>query len=315
MNTMNRENPFVGINDVGEAEKIFNQFRLNEPDNDEGQRQMLNDLFEALMMPGIQIVGEETDFHNFAVTLAQLNNDNRKAYQIVSNGLTIHPTNTDLLADALMYGYNSGERDACVMHFNTLKGIEKKFWTWRAYSFSLNYMLDTISTKGSDIKESDIAELIEEFKTAFSDQEEPWISEFRVKDKLNNRREAIAVLTEADELLSFCPKCWLRYADILTDQGKFEEAAPIIKKLLRNPNSSEKVNTSYIHFLDGQCRYALWLASDDYDAGIIDEKTIRRIYRSFKLACNSAGLRESTHQRIQEYKARLELESGIEYEE
>lgn len=311
-----RKNPFGGMIDVGQAESEFNQFRINHPDDVDAQKEVLSDMLDALLDAEEQLTGEADDFHNFAVTVSRVVSDNKNAYAIVREGLKIHNVNTDLLADALMYGANAGEKEACENWYKVLLGVEKSRWTWRAFSFTITYLLNLYASSESSVATlENILDLAKEYQAYSPDDENAWISLCRVYDRTNQRAKGIEVLKDAIEKFRSCPKCWLRYADEMVDEGKYEEAEPIIRKMLRDPNTTEHINTSYMYYLDGKCKMAKLMASDAYWDGEVDEKEVKKIYRSFYLARKSEGLRESVNQRMEEYINRLSVETGIQYEE
>lgn len=310
------QNPFWGIVDVGQAEHTFNLFRINNKDNRDAQLRVMSDLLDALLGADEPLIGDSDDFHNFAVSVSKVANDNKSAYAIVREGLKIHNVNSDLLADALMYGANAGEKEECEKWYNVLLGVDKACWTWRAFSFTITYLMDIYASSENSVATIDeILALAEGYQKCLPDCEDAWISLYRVYDRTNQRTKGIEVLEEAIAKFRFCPKCWLRYADIMVDDGKYEKAEPIIKKMLRNPITTEHINTSYMHFLDGQCKMARLMDSDAYEMGEINEADVMRIYRSFRLARKAQGLRENVDQRIEEYIDRLVVETGIEYEE
>lgn len=310
-----RNNPFADITDVGQAEDLINQFRRDYPDDIEGARSVLKDLLEELIAPDIQICGDANDFHNFAITISRLANDNKSAYAIVRKGLKIHETNTDLLADALKYGYNCGEKEECKNWYQVLHSIEKTRWSWRAFSFTIEYLMDLYSsTEKNDFSIDDILKLVKEYQERLPDEEDAWVSEQYIYENTNQRQKGIMVLENAIEKFRFCPKCWLRYADIMIEKGDYEKAEPIIRKMRRNPKTCESINTSYMFFLDGLCKMTKLLNTDEYEAGEVDEHEVLIIYRAFQLALKSSGLRENTKRRIDEYIARLVLETGIEFD-
>lgn len=313
--TAQEKNPFVGITDVGQAEHMLNKFRMEHPDEQESLLQMLSDMLEALLTSEEDLSGDADDFHNFAVTISKVANDNKNAYAIIKEGLKIHDVNTDLLADALLYGANSGAKEECSNWYHILQSIDKSRWTWRAFSFTITYLLDLYASKEKNACPiDDILNLAMQYQQYRPDAEDAWISLYRIYDETNQRKKAVEVLEDAIKTFRFCPKCWLRYADTMIDYGEYEKAEPIIKKMLRNPNTSEYINSSYMHFLDGQCKMAKLMETEAYYEGNIDEQAVWSIYRSFQLARKAKGLRENINQRIDEYIDRLMIDTGIELE-
>lgn len=307
------ENPFLDMSDVGDAEQLTNELRVKKQLSENELRKVLDDMLAALFMEGKVLTGDANDFHNFAVTLSKYKNDNKNAYLIVHEGLKIHSADTDLLADAIMYGYNAGFTAECKEWYNKLLTVDKKRWTWRAFSFTLTYLVSVYASPTENVVGVDqILQLARTYQTIHGDREEAWLATARVFEQLNQRNEALAVLKEADNKFVFCPKCWLRYADLMSDAGNYAEADRVIKKILCRPNSTEHVNMSYVHFLNGQCKMAMLLQSEEYQNGEIDEKIVRAIYRSFRLAKSFSERRESIDQRMNEYIERLKIETGID---
>ncbi len=313
-----KNDSFEGLTDIGRAEEMIGMFRRDHPDDDAGVEDMLSQMLEELDRKGdsIKLSGTENDFHNFAVSITKILKDYDAATTIVSEGLKLHPYNTDLLADAIEYGSSSSTyQKNCGQWYRTLKGIDKKNWTWRSFSFSIDYLMSEYAKSSSVLSFDEILTLADQYQSYIPDREDAWLSKFNIYDQTNQREEGIHVLEEAMELFDSCPKCWLRYADIMMDRGKYENAEPVIKKILRDPKSSESVNMAYVYFLDSQCKMRRLINSDDYDEGIFEEKAVRKVYKSLQLALKSLDLRDNVRQRAEEYITRLEVETDIPYPE
>ena len=314
-------NSFMGITDVGQAEVILSQFRKDFPQDAEGAEKLLDDLLEALAVAD-PLVGEANDFHNFSVSISRLINDNQKTIAIVEKGLEIYPNNTDLLADAIKYGYSCGKRAECKGWYQTLLTIDKARWTWRAFSFSIDYLLDEwTSNKNADYTIESIIELAHSYQANIPDNEDAWDCEYQIYAGTNQKDRGLEVLENAIKKFRFCPRCWLRYADIMMDNGDFEKAEPIIKKILRNPKSRENINISYVHFLDGQCKLYKLNTSEGMPPIHAEDSPERRayedlvwsIYQSFRKALAASGIRENVKAQINEYIEELYGDSGIEF--
>lgn len=308
---MERSNPFLGMVDVGQAEMILNQYRKDEPQNAAGAEDLLNELLEALA-EATQLIGDADDFHNFAVSISRVTNDNRKTVDIIQAGLKIHQQNTDLLADAIKYGYSCGEKDQCRQWYETLTQIDKSRWTWRTFSFCIDYLLaEWTSSDQNTYSIEDILKLAKDYQAMIPDEEDAWLCEFDIYNGTNQKEKGILVLESAIEKFAFCPRCWLRYVDILMERGDYEKAEPIIRKMCRNPKTIEKVNASYMYFLDGQCKLQRFLNSEAYDEGEFDEKEIWKIYRAFRKALSASGLRENIKSKIDEYISDIVSDTDI----
>lgn len=307
------KNIFIGISDVGQAESIFNQYKRDYPQDLSGAETLLDDLIGALYETE-QLVGDPEDFHNFAVSISKTTNDNLKANYIIKKGLLIHPLDTDLLADAIKYGYSCGEKENCKKWYNTLLTIDQARWSWRAFSFSIEYLLEEwTSDKQNGYTIEDILKLAKIYQCMKPDEEDAWYSEYEIYAGTNQRDKSIKILENAIEKFRFCPRCWLRYADIMIDNGEYEKAEPIISKMRKNPKTRERINNSYMHFLDAQCKISRLYASDEYENGDIDKDAVWIIFKAFRKALLSSGLRENIKTQIDEYIVELSNESGIEF--
>ena len=305
------ENVFLGLHDVGQAEDILNRYRRENPDDINAIEKMLNDLLDALLSCQDPLTGGADDFHNFTVSISKISGDNRSALQIAEQGLKLHRDNTDLLADAILYGRNCGERDDCATWYKKLLTIDQSAWTWRAFSFSIDYLLDEYASKKTTSDE--IQKLVSAYQMYKPDEEDAWLSEYDFYNSTNNRSKGLEALNTADAKFRFCPKCWLRLADIKMDDGLYDEAEPFIKKLKRNPKSGESVNMSYVFLLDGLCRMTKLMNTDEYEDGEYDEKELYRVYKSFNISTSMPGYRDNIRQQIVEQIDRLERETGVDY--
>ena len=302
---------FSGLRDVGQAEDILNRFRRENSADVEAIEKLLNDLLDALLSCQDSLTGGADDFHNFTISILKISSDNRSALQIAEEGLKLHGDNTDLLADAIRYGRSCGEQEECANWYNKLLTIDKSAWTWRAFSFSIDFLLDEYASKRATSEK--ILALVKEYQKYKPDEEDAWLSESEFYSRTNNRSKGIEVLEAADQMFKFCPKCWLRLADIKMDDGLYDEAEPFIKKLRRNPKSGESVNMSYVFLLDGLCRMTKMMATDEYEEGEYDVKEILRVYKSFNVATSMPGYRDDIRRQIVEQIDRLERETDVEY--
>lgn len=317
---MEQDNFFSGLTDVGKAMSVLNQFMRDNSSESQATEDLIDDLLKALFEDEQQLFGDADDFHNFAVTVAKIKNDNEVATRIIKKGLDVHETNTDLLADVIKYGYNCGEKELCFQSYLKLQSIPKERWTWRAFMFTIEYLMDIVDEKSAvldseNISKEGILAIAKEYQKMLPSDEGAWLSECRIYERFNQKKEGMDVLKAAIDKFDFCPKCWMHYADIMLEEGNYEEAEKILKKMRRNPKTVEDVNTSYMYFLDGQCKMKKLVDSDDYDDGIIDEKEVMRVYRTFRLSLNSEGARVGIRTQIYEYIKRLELETDVKYPE
>lgn len=299
-----QKNPYYRLSNVGRAESIFNQAQNQLDDN--GINNLLYDLADSLLMPGKKISGDADSFHNFSVTILKKADDYDTALEIVELGLKLHPSNTDLLADGISYGSNCGQAEKCERFFDCLRKIDYPLWTWRAFSFSIDYILDQSIFSGNTDNMAPVFELTKLYQQYYPQKEDSWFIEYQIYEKINQIDAGIAVLKKAITELSYCPKCWLRYADIMVDRGLNKEAVFCIKKLRSRPQSSKAVTMSYVYYLDGLCR-----ANAILDSDTIREAEVEQAYKTLKLSLGHSSLRPDIERRVRDLITTLENETDI----
>lgn len=289
----------IDIKSIDRAEELVSAI-TNDP---ETQEEMLYRCADSILNNPSHISGSADSFHNFAVSCVKIARDYLTAYEIVKLGLSLHRTNTDLLADALKYGYNCSEMTACDEFYKTLKSIDKKHWSWRAFSFSIDYLCEICSSdgEGGEETEREIKELVMEYRKNKPEYEDSMFSQYEVEFKFGSREEAFKLLEDAVKSNIPYPKCMLKYADIMIERGQYSAAARPIFKLLNDPQAAESVNISYVHYLKGLCQMALINSNDSEDLFAkpeYDEEKVYMTYDSFRCALKSSDLYGSLKTKI-----------------
>lgn len=256
-------------------------------------------------------VGTANAFHNLTVSAIKIANDYLTALEIAMAGLKLHGRNTDLLADAIRYGANCGQIDTCERYTSQLLAIDKKEWTWRAFSFLIDYR------SANMCPEADILSLIKDYQRAYPDKEDSWFCEYEYyKDDNTKKAYAEAALEKAEGNVTVCPKTWLQRADRLADDGKYTEAFQYTSKIRSHPQSSESVNMGYVYFLRGICQ--LSVVMNDSDDGMFaeheyKENEVMAVYDSFRIALTQSDLRDNTRKQILEKLGAIRSLTGFEF--
>ncbi len=291
----------VGIS-VGRAEMLISGMTSEQTDR-------IYEIINNLLDEDNSISGSADDFHNISVSLVSKVDDYETSLEIIQKGLEIHPSNTDLIADAIRYGSNCGKYKECDKWCEKLLKITKRRWTWRAFSFLIDYLLESldryeeISDEEYDSKFQEILTYVKEYQQKYSDYEDSWYSEFEVYWNTNERFRAKEILKKISESDMYCPKIWLRYADMLIDEGKFFEAEPLLEKLRNDGNIAENRSAPYIYYLHGKCKFQKIVMKKEYD-----DDTIEDAYKTFNLALKAANPDSELYNKIQEAKRRLDAE-------
>ena len=259
------------------------------------------------------IIGSPSGFHNLAISCSK-NDDDENACIILEKGLELYPNNVDLLADYIQYGVNCNRNEECSYYFSKLKSIPKSKWTWRGFSFSIDYLIrcaDDIIEENELIEyKKNMLSLADKYIEIFPKNEDAYISKSEIFSYFNDTNEEINILLYAIKNIRPCVKTALRYADMLFEAGDYKKAMEIIDRHIISLQTSQlKVSLSYVYYLSGLCKISLLEGEYSNKNGEIDD-----IYKDFYIAReNGIG---NTYNLVMEKQIRiLEIKSGKKYEE
>lgn len=240
------------------VQRLLEDIYVNEIEDAREELRLLMAQFLAQELPS----GDADDFHNLAVQLAR-RDEYIYACQVLEYGLKLHENSVDLLADYLQYGVNCSKLEECRRFSRMLSKIPRRRWTWRGFTFLIDYLLYLIdrsnSDKEIDAKLREIREVVNDFRRLFPYSEESYRTEAKVYQLLNDSPDNEAeVLREALANVRVAPKCALRYADIMFDRGEYEEAAKAVARALRDATQTQSsVNDGYLYYLSALCKIAM----------------------------------------------------------
>lgn len=214
------------------------------------------------------------DYHNRAVDYAR---EHRfaKAVQICEEGLRTYPDNVDLLADAIKYSAENGDKPRAQMHYEKLCAlVPRPRFNWRAFSFSLDYlMLD------AEENESECRSLLEDYAKALPFEEKHFVAAFEFETALGNYERSMEILLEAVSTLKNAAQCSLRLADMQLERGEFEEAIRTADYgIIASAQVQPSINISYLYLVRTLAADALLhQRKDEIDRDEID--TLRETYK------------------------------------
>lgn len=206
------------------------------------------------------LTGDENDFHNFATELARADYY-EAACEVLKQGVIAYPTNTDLLADYILYAHKCGKHEVAREKFRQLKEIDRVDWTWRGYVFSIDYHIELLKgQKGDERKttQSIIEVLIEEFKQNLRSDEKAYLAQFDYLEAIGKREDALETLKNIldNGVLKVCTQCCLRYVDRCLEKGDYNAAAIYAKKGIAMTEEQESAeSTAFWYF---------WALSEDH---------------------------------------------------
>lgn len=289
---------------IGEAERMVKEYSYEE--NDEALYELVKEILSQE-----KVVGSIDDFHNLAVDFSR-RDDYETACNILEKGLEQFPRAVDLLADYLQNGLNCDRGKLCEEYFDRLMKIPMMRWTWRGFSFGIDYMkslADNIETEEELMEwKKKMLNLADSYYKYFSYSEDTFLVKADVFQYFNDREKEIEILEEALEKIKSCPKCSLRLADIFFDRGEYKRALEYIEKCKYGAvQTQEKINQGYVYYLSGLCKAANVHQSSSYE----NEEMIKDIYTDFSIA-ERLKMSFSSYKKVMERQIYiLESKSGI----
>lgn len=290
---------------VGEAEKIARD--LIADDN-------IEELYELAyrLLNQDRIYGTENDFHNLS-----LNYSKKDVYdlacEILEKGLEQYPRSVDLLSDYLQTGVSCNQIAKCERYYNTLIQIPKIRWTWRGFSFSIDYLLylsNSLNEEELFTMKKKVLSLADEYQDIFPTDEDPYICKANIYDFFNDKKAEKEVLMDAINNIIVCPRSSLRLSDLLFDEGAYDESLAILNKCLyQSIQTQDSVNHGYLYYLSGLCKTVLLLKKSAFQ----DKDAVLDIYHDFSIAQKS-GLQHASYIRVMRRQIDiLEIHSGVDY--
>ena len=265
------------------------------------------------------ISGDADEFHNAAVALARVDFYDY-AVALLEIGHARYRTNTDILGDILGYGIKCRTKDNLAQYYRTLSSIPYENWTWRAFTFAFDYLLDDLRNTVDKNKNAAIAKGIEvllmEYKenaSQFEDQsdrQKAYMAEYEYYMYRRDINQAMRALDECIELLpNKCSQCALKKADYFFEKGDYEKVIEPAKIAVQVRETQPSISLGYTYFI-----LALSLENTEKTkGGSFDEKRIKPIYNAYNAAIiHMEPSRTNLLSQIKKNVSSLEYEFSIE---
>ena len=268
------------------------------------------------------LTGSSSDYHNLTVNLAK-----KDLYDIACNVLEIGLSNpgyskdVDLLSDYLIYGIKCGREETCDRYFQTLQYIPKCRWKWRAFNFSIDYLLHKAEALESEkeliIARKEMLRLISVYKKYFPTSEDCYVSESEIYSFMNQREKEKSCLLLAYNTISRAPQASLHLADIAFEDGNYKDARNYLSKAkITSIGKNSRINIKYVYYLDMMCLISLLYEkeSKDGESPRYEKEDIEELYHNYSesetiLSDDNSGFSEILSQQIELF----EKKSGIPY--
>jgi len=259
------------------------------------------------------IAGNADAYHNASVQLTQIQ-DYANAVCLLEHGLNRYPRSADLLADLLLYGLECRKvSEISTYYFDKLAKINKKFWTWRAFHFSIDFLMVYIQYSDTNEQERTVTEeiiaLIDAYKTYFPTDERAYMVEYTFYTLICENQKALDALKQATETLTVCSQCALNYADYYFEHGEYDKVIPIVEKAINVREDQPSINLGYAYYILALSKeYVL-----RHNSSVLNQDNVTPVFNAYYSALEFLDTDKQTL--ISQIKNRvkiLERESGIE---
>lgn len=200
-----------------------------------------------------QITGSESEFHNLGATFARSGNT-MLAAGVAKVGVEIYPLSTDLLADIIKYSSEIGDIKSSRRGVEMLTKVDRKFWTWRTFTFAIDYFKDSRyqCSSANDIEKNfeDAFELIREFKKYIPFEERAYVAEAEIYEILNEYQKKEDALLEGIRCVAVAPQCCMKLADYYLELGKYDLVVKYAQyAILAASQDQPSISLGYVYFI------------------------------------------------------------------
>lgn len=258
--------------------------------------------------------GSPDEFHNLSVNFSR-RDDYITACKILEKGLSKYPFSTDLLADYLQIGLFCNKVEECKNFFDILFSIPKMRWTWRGFSFSIDYLqiiTDELVDENEILKNKEIMlNIADEYEKYYPYDEDVFLARSEIFNYFNDKEQEIKCLQLAVNKGIKSPKCNLRLADFYFSKGDYKKALEYIdRNKVEGIDVQDRINVGYMYYLSGLCRTALLQLNRDFT----NHNAVIMIYQDFYIADETSDNITSYAKNIDRQTFILETKTGIKYQ-
>lgn len=299
---------------IHQAKKIANTYIEEIKASDATDLYSYNKLVQFVeeLVAQEEICGDANDYHNFAVELARENHE-QLACMLIERGLKQFPSNVDLLSDYLQYGISIEKEKECNEAYEKLMKIPNNRWTWRGFSFSINYLqhlLDDVSESDEQIEElkEKIIQIADDYVKYLPYSEEGYRAKARVYSSIKDDPNAeVEILKECLSIVKVSPKSALRSADIYFERGEYENALECVERAIRDANQTQgSINEGYVYYLSGLCKMSMLGSIKGKEITEDVKEQVRDIFIDFNSAFLEFGLEiDGTYKKVMIKKAKM----------
>ncbi len=253
----------------------------------------LKDLADWIGSPLIKYIGTTDDFHNISVAYARLDMY-EEACVVLERGLNETPMNIDLIADSIQYGIKRGSEGIkqSQKYYKRLKTISDNEWNWRAFSFSIDYLIAELERTVNSSKRKQLKKEIYELSDTFiakKNSDRAYYDKSEVYKHFGDSDLEKTTLNEAIKKLESAQLCRFRLADIEFEKGHYQASINMLKSCLFDFKMQDVINKGAAFLILAMNRASLYFGKSDKMLLDEDKAEIESIYNDIDSA-RSYGL-------------------------
>ena len=251
--------------------KIFDTSDEEDFEDKQEKTLKLGELIQECCKDDIGLIGDVGVLHNVSVELAK-HDYYDFACNILEKGLSDkkYYLNIDLLADYLKYAiYSTYENlKKADKYYERLKMVEKGKWNWRAFDFSIDYLLalsemEDVNRNSIFDEALELALIYKRLMKGTENEDKAYHTLAEVYLKRGERKKFETIIKEGIQLKN-APLCTLKWAEYLFDKGEYVEAKKYIIECCRmNTEIDSKINLGYPYILSALSR--IMVLYNDFD--------------------------------------------------
>ena len=258
----------------------------------------------------LKLIGSNEDFHNIATAFAG-SGQFKEACFVLEKGLELYPKETDLLADYLNYGVRAGELEKAGKYFDLLYEIPHERYTWRSFTFMVNYLISCNKTGifGDKVNKENLKntcqKLVREYKSYFPDEEKAYIAEYSVKESMGAKiNDLLNVLKDGVSKVAVSPQCCLKIVDISLESGDYQSVLDYAQKGLSvSAQEQESVDSGYFYYAIALAMDAKW--RDVNDPEYKEPEYGKQIIKMYRMADLSLDENKKTYRKVIQKRANM----------
>jgi len=293
--------------------QFFNDF-LNII-SDQGENEDFSEL-----SANYELFGDKSEFHNVALNLARVN-QYQLACLVLDGGLCSYPNDTDLLADYLSFGVKCGKEERAKECYDKLEEIPKKFYTWRSFSFMLDYLLYCYTANMVDSEvdvKGECNKVLTDYKQFLPQEEKAYMAEYEVEETFGASDEVLLdILKTAVAKIKVAPQCCMKFVDKSLELGNYDDVILYSRRgLSAAAQEQESVDTGYFYYAMALAMDAKWY--DDKDDKFGDIEYAKNIIKKYCAADISLDRNKDTYRKLLRKRANMiatEIEINLPYQQ